>query len=190
MPALHVVRELELHVVAEVVEPELVVGAVRDVRRVGDLALRVVQVVLDDADRHAQEAVDTAHPLRIAAREVVVDGDDVHALAFEGVEIRRSVATSVLPSPVFISAILPLCRTAPPMSWTSKCRMFKHAAACFADDREGFGHHVVQRFTLGQPFPECGRLGAELFVGESLDRRLECVDLSDDRTQTLELPLV
>ena len=50
MPALHVVRQLELHVVAQVVEPELVVGAVRDVAPVGDLPLLVVQVVLDDAD--------------------------------------------------------------------------------------------------------------------------------------------
>src|SRR5215470_6007425 len=34
-----------------------------------------------------------------------------------------SVATSVLPSPVAISAILPSCSTMPPISWTSKCRM-------------------------------------------------------------------
>src|SRR6266446_6006896 len=34
-----------------------------------------------------------------------------------------SVATSVLPSPVAISAILPSCRTIPPMSCTSKWRM-------------------------------------------------------------------
>src|SRR5215470_9253844 len=33
------------------------------------------------------------------------------------------VATSVLPSPVAISAILPSWSTIPPMSWTSKCRM-------------------------------------------------------------------
>src|SRR5262245_29120132 len=34
-----------------------------------------------------------------------------------------SVATSVLPSPVAISAIVPSCSTMPPISWTSKCRM-------------------------------------------------------------------
>src|SRR5919198_1837796 len=42
----------------------------------------------------------------------------VSALRYAG-----SVATSVLPSPVAISAIVPLCSTMPPMSWTSKCRM-------------------------------------------------------------------
>src|SRR5882724_10909185 len=34
-----------------------------------------------------------------------------------------SVATSVLPSPVAISAIVPSWSTMPPISWTSKCRM-------------------------------------------------------------------
>src|SRR5436189_134663 len=42
----------------------------------------------------------------------------VSALRYAG-----SVATSVLPSPVAISAIVPLCSTMPPMSCTSKCRM-------------------------------------------------------------------
>ena len=33
------------------------------------------------------------------------------------------VATSVLPSPVFISAMLPMWSAAPPITWTSKCRL-------------------------------------------------------------------
>jgi hypothetical protein len=78
---LDVVREVELHVVAQVVEAELVVGPVGDVAGVGGLPLGDRSVVLDDADRHAEEAVDPAHPFRVAAGEVVVDGDDVDALA-------------------------------------------------------------------------------------------------------------
>ena len=37
--------------------------------------------------------------------------------------MRGSVATSVLPSPVFISAILPWWSTMPPTNWQSKCLM-------------------------------------------------------------------
>ena len=58
MSALDEVRQLELHVVAQIVEAELVVRAVRDVAAVGDLPLLVVQLVLDDAHRQPQEAVD------------------------------------------------------------------------------------------------------------------------------------
>ena len=87
VPALHHRREVELHVVAEIVEPELVVGAVRDIRAVGHLPLCVGQLVLDDADAHAQKPVDAPHPLGVAAREIVVHRDHVHALAGERVEI-------------------------------------------------------------------------------------------------------
>ena len=38
--------------------------------------------------RHAEEPVEPAHPLGVASGQVVVHGDDVDALAFEGVEVR------------------------------------------------------------------------------------------------------
>jgi len=64
--ALHHVLEFELHVVAEVVETELVVGAVGDVGGVCLAALIVREVVDDDADGEAEEAVDLSHPLGVA----------------------------------------------------------------------------------------------------------------------------
>jgi hypothetical protein len=42
-----------------------------------------------DADRQAEEVVELAHPLRIAVGQVVVDRDDVHALAGQGIEVHR-----------------------------------------------------------------------------------------------------
>ena len=97
--ALDPLVELEDHVVAQVVEPELVVGAVGDVRGVGlgagdraqvDEALvggRVAGledergVVGDHPDADAEEVEDRAHPLRVAPGEVVVDRHDVDAAA-------------------------------------------------------------------------------------------------------------
>ncbi len=78
------------HVVAEVVEAELVVRAVRDVA--GVLRTLVVAVVVagdDQSDRQAEPAVDLTHPVGVAARQVVVDGDDVHAPAGDAVEVGR-----------------------------------------------------------------------------------------------------
>ena len=78
------------HVVAQVVEAELVVRAVRDVRVVRlALQLGVVDLGEHDADGEAEELVDLAHPRRVALGEVVVRGDEVHALARERVEVRR-----------------------------------------------------------------------------------------------------
>ncbi len=87
--ALRAIVEAKLHVVAQVVEAELVVGAVGDVAVVGGAAFLVVQIVHDGAHRHAEELVDLPHPLGVALGQVVVDGDDVYALAGERVQINR-----------------------------------------------------------------------------------------------------
>ena len=55
------------------------------------------------------------------------------------------MATSVLPSPVTISAMSPPCRTMPPMNWTSKCRMFEEPPARLAAGGERLGQQVVER---------------------------------------------
>ena len=79
--ALHHVAGLPRHVVAQVVEAELVVRAVGDVGLVLLAALGRGLAGEDDAGGHAEGAEDAAHQLGLVAREVVVDRDDVHALA-------------------------------------------------------------------------------------------------------------
>ena len=104
--ALDPLVELDDHVVAQVVEAELVVRAVRDVGRVGLLARDRAQVeqalvggrevgleqerrvVGDHPEAHAQEVEDRAHPLRVAPGQVVVRGDDVDAAAGQRVQDR------------------------------------------------------------------------------------------------------
>ena len=77
------------HVVAQIVEPELVVGPVGDVGGVGGAALCRGHLRLDQADLEPEEAVDAAHPLGVALGQVVVDGDEVDPGATEGVEVGR-----------------------------------------------------------------------------------------------------
>ena len=148
VPALHVVRELELHVVAQVVEAELVVRAVGDVGGVGDLPLRVVQVVLDDADRHAEEAVDLAHPLRVAAGEVVVHRDDVDALAFERVQIGGQRRDERLAFAGLHLGDLALVQHRAADELHVEVPHVQHAAAGLADDGERFGQQIVERLAV------------------------------------------
>ena len=74
-------------VVAQVIEAELGVRAVGEVAAVGLFALLETHRVLYQADLQAEELVDLAHPQRVAAGQIIVDGDDVHALAGERVEV-------------------------------------------------------------------------------------------------------
>jgi hypothetical protein len=84
---LHAILHVKLHIVAQVVEAELVVGAVGDVGGVGFAALFIVEIVHDNADAEAEELVELAHPLGVALGEVVVNGNHVDAAAAESVEI-------------------------------------------------------------------------------------------------------
>ena len=71
-----------LHVVAQVVEAELAVGAVGDVALVGAAAVGPGPCPPGCTPaRDARARVDGEHPLAVAAGQVVVHGDDVDALA-------------------------------------------------------------------------------------------------------------
>ena len=79
MYALHAIMQVELHVVAQIVETEFVVGAVSHVSGVCGAALLVIEVVDDHAHRQAEKAVELAHPFGVALGQVVVNGNHVHA---------------------------------------------------------------------------------------------------------------
>ncbi len=66
-----------LHVVAKVVEAELVIRSVRDVGVVGDFPLVGVHVRLDGPDGQPETEIQRAHPLHVAAGQVVVDCNDM-----------------------------------------------------------------------------------------------------------------
>ena len=77
------------HVVTQVIETELVVRAVRDIRVVLFATFGGLLIGNDAAHAHAEETEDAAHQLTLVAGKVVVDGDHVNAFAFEGVEVAR-----------------------------------------------------------------------------------------------------
>ena len=81
--------EGELHVVPEIIESELVVGTVGDVCVVAGPTLGIAEVVDDHTGLHSQPTVELTHPLRITARQVVIDRDHVYAFALQSVQIDR-----------------------------------------------------------------------------------------------------
>ena len=188
--ALGQVGQAELHVVAEVVEAELVVRAVGDVGAIGGIALGVSDVVLDRAHGQAQEPVDGPHPLRVALGQVVVDRDDVDALAVEGVEVggqggdeRFSLARLHLGD---LAAVEDDSADELDVEVAHPCR----PAGGLPDDGEGLGQDVIQGSALGELFLEFGGFRPELPVGQGLDTGLEVVDDGDERLDPFESALV
>ena len=81
--------DVELHIIAEIVEAEFVIRTVGYIARIGVLAFDIVHIVLDTADCQAEKFMDLAHPLGVARGKVIIDRDDVDAASGQTVEIRR-----------------------------------------------------------------------------------------------------
>ena len=179
-----------LHVVAEVVEPELVVGAVGDVAAVDLLARVGVHLRLDRADGEAEAVVERAHPLGVAAGEVVVDGHDVDALALQGVEVDGQGGDEGLPFARDHLGDVAAVEDHPAHELDVVVPHLEEADAPLAADREGFDEDIFERLALGQAVAELGRLGGEGLVGERLHGGLERVDLGDVGAHPADLALI
>src|ERR1019366_624491 len=164
--ALGAVLDAELHVVAEVVEAELVIGAVGDVGVVGVLALLVVEVVDDDTDLEAEKLVEAAHPFGVAAGEVVVDGDDVNALASEGVEVARQGGDEGFAFTGFHFGDFALVEDHAAHQLDVEMAHVELAAAGLADHGEGWNQEGVQGGALSDLLFEFNGLGGQVDIGE------------------------
>ncbi len=206
VPALDHLRELELHVVAQVVEAELVVRAVRDVAAVGVAAVLVRHVVLDAADRKAEELVDPPHPLGVALGEVVVDGDDVDAASREGVQRHRERRDERLAFARPHLGDLALVEDHAAHELDVVVALADGAPGRFADEGERLDELLVQRLAregaalldvLGKGLQgvldaraDRADARAQLVVGERLDPGLERVDLRHAGPHGLHVALV
>ena len=144
----------------------------------------------DAADLEAQELIDLAHPGGVALRQVVVHRDDVHALAFEGVEIDRqrrhqglALAGRHLGNPALVED-----------DAADELHVVVALAECalrgFARDGEGLDQQVFQGLAVFEPLPERRRLGAELLVAQRFQGFLEAVDAVNLRGVRLDDSLV
>ena len=115
----------------------------------------------DDADAHAEEFVDLAHPFGVARGEIVVDGDDMHALAGERVEIdgegrdqRLAFAGAHLGDRAFVQH-----QAADQLH--VEMALLERALGGFAHGGEGGGGEVVERLAGGEFGAELCGLGAQ-----------------------------
>ena len=195
--ALNVVLDVELHVVAQVVEAELVVLAVGDVGAVGDLALLVGHAVNDDADRQTEEIVDAPHPFGVAPGQVIVDGHDVHAAARQRIEHCRQSRDESLALAGLHFGDSPLVQDHAADQLHVKVALADSALRGLAHDGEDRRQNLEHRlFALLAVF-DCadlrlpfGDFGAQFVVAQRGDLGLEPVDLLDVGTEPFDFAFV
>ena len=180
MAALDGLLERPGHVVAQVVEAELVVRPVGDVRLVGTLAVGRRHLGEDHPDLEAEEAVHPAHPLGVALGQVVVGRDDVHALAGERVQVggedtgeRLSFTGAHLGDVAHVQV-----RGAHQLDVEGP--LAKRAPSRLANGRVHLGEQVVERLAVGIALPELVGHRTELGVAHRDEVVLDRVDLLAD----------
>ena len=178
-PALDALGRRVDHVVAQIIEAELVVGAVGDVGGVGDLLVGVRHLGEIDADRESEEAVDPPHPVRVALREVVVDRDDVHTPPGERIEIGGKGRDQRLAFAGAHFRDLAVVERDAADQLHVEMAHGECAFAGLADEREGFRQHRLERLAVAHPRAQSRRAVLEVGIGERRDRRFERVDLAN-----------
>ena len=178
------------HVVPQVVEAEFIVGAIGDVRGVGDLPLGGVQVVDDQAHGQPQEAVHLAHPLALELGQVVVDGDHVHALAGQGIQHRREGGRQGLALACAHLRDAALVQHDAADQLHVKGPLVQNAHARLAHQRVGLGQQRVQRLAPLGPLAQLGDALAHLVVGQLFGICLQRVDLVHRLLQLPDLRIV
>ena len=184
--ALHAVVQGEGHVVAQVVEAELVVGAVGDVAGVRDPPLRRVHLGQDRADVHAEEVVHAAHPLRLELGQVVVHRDHVYAAAGERVEIGRQGGDQRLALTGLHLGDVAQVQRRPAHQLDVEVPLVQHPATGLAYGRERLRQQRLQRLAPLVAGPEVGGLTAQLVIVHRDEVVLDRVDLVGHALELLE----
>ena len=142
------------------------------------------------ADREAEELVDAPHPLGVALGEVVVDGDDVHALAGERIEVDRQRGDQRLAFAGLHLGDLALVQHHAADQLHVEMPLAERALGGLADGGEGRHQQVVERVPIGELLAERVGAGPQLGVGQALELRLEHVDGLDRGAIGLEPAIV
>jgi hypothetical protein len=143
-----------------------------------------------DADGHAEERVDLAHPVGVAPGEVVVHRDDVHALARQRVEVRGQRGDERLAFARSHLRDLAVVQDHAADELHVEMTHAQRALRGLAHHGERFGQQGFEASAVGEALAEFGGLGAQLLVREPRNPGLERVDLLYDPRVLLQQPLV
>ena len=184
VPPLDAFLQTPGHVVPEVVETELVVGAVGNVGLVLLAPLVRLHLRQDHAHLQAQEVVDPPHPFRVPLGQVIVDGDDVHALAGQRVQVGGQHAGEGLALTGLHLRDVAHVQGRPAHQLHIEVPLADGPLGRLPDGRERLGHQVIQRLAVGMALPQFVRHCPELGVAERGEVLFDRVDLPRN---TLEL---
>jgi len=185
--ALNAVVDAQCHVVAQVVEAELVVGAVGDVAGVGLAPFGRGHLGEDRAHLQAQEVVDATHLLGLELSQIVVHGDHVDALAGQRVQVGREHGDQGLAfTGLHLSDVAPVQRGRA-LDLDVEMALAENPLAGLSDGGERLGHQRVEGLPCFIALLEFLGLPPQLVIRHRLEVGLDRVHLVRDDPQLLQL---
>ena len=190
MAALGHVFQLGLHVVAQIVKAQFVVGGIGDVAGIG-LTLFVFGLMrIDDAGGHAQSAIDFAHPFRVTFRQIVVHGHDMHALAGQRVQIGWEGRHKGFALAGLHLGNVALVQEDPAHQLRVKGAQTQRTLGGFATVSEGLGQDCVQLFAVRHTLLQFFGLGDDAVIRQGGEFVLKRVDLFDNGSRGFDLAII
>ena len=184
---LHELSLVDGHVVPQVIEAKLVVGAVGDVRVVGGFLAHRVHAVDHQAHGEAQKAVNFSHPVAVALGQVVVDGDDVDPFPGQGVEVGGEGGHQGLALAGLHLGDAALVENDAADELHPVGAKPQNPVRGLPAGGKGLGEKIVQGLPLLIPLLEFCGLGLELGVGEPLVLLFQGLDFADNGINALDL---
>ena len=176
-PRWTVAVERRRHVVAQVVEAELGVRAVRDVGRVGVAPLVRRHHVPDRGRAHPERLVHRAHPLGVALGEVVVHRDEVDVRAGQRVQVEGHRGNERLALTGLHLGDVALVEDDRAHHLDVERAQSEGALRRLADGRVGLEDELAHVLPVLEPLAELDRLAGELLVAQALEVGLERRDV-------------
>ena len=137
-----------------------------------------------------RKRIDLAHPVGVALGEIVVDGDDVDALAGEGVEIDGQRGDEGLAFARLHLGDLAFVQNHAADELHVEMALTEGALGSLAHRGEGGDEQIVDRSAFGKLPPEVLGTQLQLVVGEPGDVLFERVDGFNARVVSLDAPIV
>ena len=178
------------HVVAQIIESEFVIGAIRYIAAISRLPECRLHVMLYHANSKPQKFIDRSHPLPVSTSEVVVDSDNMSTCAGKRVQIsgqRRDKRLSLASRHLSDLALVK-------HNATDELRVevphADRATRSLAHSSERLRQYIIDCFPARQTFPEVISLLAQFVVRKLLKLWLKRIYFFYCRRKLLKLSLI
>ncbi len=177
------------HIVAQVIEAELTVGAVNHVGLIRLDTLGLIHLRLNESDLETQELVDATHPLGVALGQIVVDGDHVNGIR-ETVEVAGQCRDQRLTFTGLHLGDHALVEHYAADELNIEVPHAQGANCAFSAHRERLDKQIIELLAFFEAITKLLCLSPKSLVGQRLDLGFKSIDRSDLALELPELPIL